>query len=135
MLNPAWMPQGMQPADYMRMCFAMIDTADAVAFLPGFSKSPGARLEAEYCFYTDKNTIMPDGESLETPNFSQKELTALKAVYSLAERNPLLKKGGTWIEDERNMETCQRIRLSEAMQLVCNMLYCSDNEEDPNEPG
>ena len=66
-LCPSWMPQGMQPADYMRICFAMIDTADVVAFLPGFSKSPGARLEAEYCFYTDKNTIMPEGESLETP--------------------------------------------------------------------
>lgn len=65
-LNPTWMPQGMQPADYMRICFAMIDTADVVAFLPGFSQSPGARLEAEYCFYTDKNTKMPDGESLET---------------------------------------------------------------------
>lgn len=64
-LNPSWMPQGLQPADYMRMCFAMIDTADVVAFLPGFSRSPGARLEAEYCFYVDKNTIMPDGESLE----------------------------------------------------------------------
>jgi len=64
-LNPCWMPQGLQPADYMRMCFAMIDTADVVAFLPGFSRSPGARLEAAYCFYVDKNTIMPDGESLE----------------------------------------------------------------------
>ena len=63
-LCPSWMPAGMQPADYMRICFAMIDTADVVAFLPGFSKSPGARLEAEYCFYTDKSTIMPDGESL-----------------------------------------------------------------------
>lgn len=30
MLNPSWMPQGLQPADYMRMCFAMIDTADVV---------------------------------------------------------------------------------------------------------
>lgn len=128
-LNPSWMPQGMQPADYMRICLAMIDTADVVAFLPGFSKSPGARLEAEYCFYTDKNTIMPDGESLETPNCSQKELTALKAVYYLAERNPRLKHGGTWVEDVHNMETCQRIPFCEAMQLVCNMLYCSDNEE------
>ncbi len=63
-LNPCWMPQGLQPADYMRMCFAMIDTADVVAFLPGFSNSPGARLEAAYCFYTDKSTKMPDGESL-----------------------------------------------------------------------
>ena len=33
-LNPAVLPSGMQPADYMRICFAMIDTADAVSFLP-----------------------------------------------------------------------------------------------------
>lgn len=128
-LCPSWMPAGMQPADYMRICFAMIDTADVVAFLPGFSKSPSARLEAEYCFYTDKNTIMPEGESLETPNCSEKELTALKAVYYLAERNPRLKYGGTWVEDVHNMETCQRIPFGEAMQLVCNMLYATDNEE------
>lgn len=128
-LCPSWMPAGMQPADYMRICFAMIDTADVVAFLPGFSKSPGARLEAEYCFYTDKNTIMPEGESLETPNCSEKELTALKAVYYLAERNPRLKHGGTWVEDVHNMETCQRIPFGEAMRLVCNMLYATDNEE------
>ena len=58
-LCPSWMPAGMQPADYMRICFAMIDTADVVAFLPGFSKSPGARLEAEYCFYTDSVKTAP----------------------------------------------------------------------------
>ena len=63
------------------------------------------------------------GESLETPKCSQKELTALKAVYYLAERNPRLKHGGTWVEDIHNIETCQRIHFVEAMQIVCNMLY------------
>ena len=55
MLNPSWMPQGMQKADYMRICFAMIDTADVVAFLPGYETSPGAQLELQYCCYIDKN--------------------------------------------------------------------------------
>ncbi len=54
-LNPAVLPAGMQPADYMRICFAMIDTADAVAFLPDHTRSPGAELELNYCCYTDKN--------------------------------------------------------------------------------
>ena len=54
-LTPTWMPIGMQPADYMRICFAMIDTADVVAFLPGYEASPGAQLEYAYCLYTDKN--------------------------------------------------------------------------------
>ena len=60
-LSPACMPEGMLPADYMRICFAMIDTVDVVVFLPGFRRSPGARLEAEYCLYTGKNTKMPEG--------------------------------------------------------------------------
>lgn len=54
-LNPAVLPGGMLSADYMRICFAMIDTADAVAFLPDFKQSAGAELEHAYCCYTDKN--------------------------------------------------------------------------------
>lgn len=54
-LTPTWMPTGMQPADYMRICFAMIDTADVVAFLPDFKRSAGARVEHTYCCYIDKN--------------------------------------------------------------------------------
>ena len=50
-LNPASLPEGMQKADYMRICFAMIDTADVVAFLPGYETSPGAQLEHLYCEY------------------------------------------------------------------------------------
>ena len=59
-LNPTWLPGGMQPADYMRICFAMIDTADVVAFLPGYETSPGAQLELQYCLYTDKSVRLPE---------------------------------------------------------------------------
>lgn len=62
-LAPSWMPQGMQPADYMRICFAMIDTADVVAFLPGYETSPGAQVEMQYCFYIDKDVKLPDDEA------------------------------------------------------------------------
>ena len=31
-LSPAVLPEGMSTADYMRICFAMIDVADKVAF-------------------------------------------------------------------------------------------------------
>ena len=54
-LTPAALPEGMWPADYMRICFAMIDTADAVAFLPGWGASVGAWVEHAYCCYIDKN--------------------------------------------------------------------------------
>ena len=53
-LNPARLPDGMDKADYMRICFAMIDSADLVALLPGWETSQGARLEADYCQYIGK---------------------------------------------------------------------------------
>lgn len=53
-LNPAELPEGMSPADYMRICFAMIDTADAVVFLSDAAESAGARLEMAYCEYIGK---------------------------------------------------------------------------------
>ena len=59
-LCPSWLPGGMLSADYMRICFAMIDTADVVAFLPGYETSPGAQLELQYCLYTDKSVRLPE---------------------------------------------------------------------------
>lgn len=59
-LNPAMLPEGMRPADYMRICFAMIDTADVVAFLPGYETSQGAQLELQYSRYTDKSVRLPE---------------------------------------------------------------------------
>ena len=59
-LNPAQMPKGMQKADYMRICFAMIDTADVVIFLPGYETSPVAQLELQYCLYIDKDVRLPE---------------------------------------------------------------------------
>lgn len=56
-LNPADLPEGMRPADYMKICFAMIDVADVVAFLPDWDQSRGARLEHDYCQYTSKTTM------------------------------------------------------------------------------
>lgn len=53
-LSPAWMPAGLLDSDYMRMCLAMIDTADMVVFLSDWQESPGARLEKQYCDYTQK---------------------------------------------------------------------------------
>jgi len=53
-LNPAELPEGMAPADYMRICFAMIDICDFAYFLPGWEDSPGAQLELNYCKYTGK---------------------------------------------------------------------------------
>ena len=53
-LNPADLPKGMRPKDYMCICFAMIDVADLVVFLPDAKDSAGARLEKAYCEYIGK---------------------------------------------------------------------------------
>lgn len=55
-LNPAALPEGMKPEDYMRINFAMIDVADRVLLLPDWIHSKGARLEKSYCDYIGKPT-------------------------------------------------------------------------------
>lgn len=56
-LNPAVLPEGMEPADYMRICTAMIDAADAVVFLPGAEQSPGSNVERAYAYYARKEIL------------------------------------------------------------------------------
>lgn len=56
-LNPAMLPEGLSRSEYMRICFQMIDIADAVAFIDGFLDSQGAKLELEYCKYIKKHAL------------------------------------------------------------------------------
>ena len=53
-LTPAVLPEGLTKGEYMRICFAMIDVADQVVFLPGWQDSAGAMLETDYCLYINK---------------------------------------------------------------------------------
>lgn len=55
-LNPAKLPDGLSKADYMRINFAMIDSADIVVFLDDWRDSDGAMLEHQYCNYIGKRT-------------------------------------------------------------------------------
>lgn len=55
-INPALQPEGMSNADYMRISFAQLDSADAVAFLPDWEDSKGAQLEHLWVEYTGKPT-------------------------------------------------------------------------------
>ena len=59
---------------------------------------------------------------------TEQEKTAMKAVLYLAEKNPRLRYGGTWVEDVRNMETCARISFAEAVRIIDRMLYGSIEE-------
>lgn len=56
-INPAVLPSGMDRADYGRICAAMLDSADAVCFLGDFGESRGAKVEYDYCQYTEKKII------------------------------------------------------------------------------
>lgn len=70
-LNPAALPDGMQPTDYMRICLAMIDIADAVAFLPDFKQSAGADVEHAYCYYINKSIRYLEDDMGNTPYAAQ----------------------------------------------------------------
>ena len=56
-LNPAQLPAGLSAADYTRICFSMIDSADVAAFLPSWAESRGAALEHAYCAYIGKEIL------------------------------------------------------------------------------
>lgn len=53
-LSPTRLPRGMSNEQYMRICLAMIDSADGVLLIPGWGNSEGAMVEQRYCHYTDK---------------------------------------------------------------------------------
>ena len=56
-LNPAVLPEGMEAEDYMRICTAMLDSADAIGLLGDWTDSPGAQLELHYADYVGKKTM------------------------------------------------------------------------------
>lgn len=56
-LNPAVLPEGLEKADYMRICLAMLDSADAIAPLLSWTRSDGAAIEVSLARYTGKKQI------------------------------------------------------------------------------
>lgn len=53
-LNPAKLPCGMNAADYIRICFSMVDSCDLVVMLENWKQSKGAKLERDYALYIGK---------------------------------------------------------------------------------
>ena len=56
-INPAILPEGLDSRDYMRICLAMLDSADAIALLPTWGHSGGAKIELALAEYTGKQVI------------------------------------------------------------------------------
>ena len=56
-LNPAILPDDLDRTDYMPICLAMLDAADAIYLLPNWADSPGAKLERAYAEYQGKVVI------------------------------------------------------------------------------
>lgn len=56
-ISPAVTLEGLKKADYMRICFAMLESADAAVFLPDWEDSPGAQLEKHWCEYVGKKMV------------------------------------------------------------------------------
>jgi len=59
-LNPAALPAGLDPSDYMRISLAMLESADVVVLLPDFEASEGATIEERYASYIEKAVYMYD---------------------------------------------------------------------------
>lgn len=56
-LNPATLPIGMEQRDYMRICLAMLDSADLLLQLPGWGKSAGAIAERTVAMKTGVESL------------------------------------------------------------------------------
>lgn len=56
-LNPATLPIGMENRDYMRICLAMLDSADLLLQLPGWGKSAGAIAERAVAMKTGVESL------------------------------------------------------------------------------
>lgn len=56
-INPARLPIGLDPSDYMRIGLTMLDAADAIYILPGWEDSRGTRMERHYARYQGKRVL------------------------------------------------------------------------------
>ena len=85
-LNPADLPAGTKPADYMRICFAMLDSADIVFFQSGWEESTGARLEFDYAKYIGKHIIAMKSDF---PDVSEDTIRAVNEMAEWLRNSPV----------------------------------------------
>jgi hypothetical protein len=59
-MNPAALPEGFDYADYMEICYKMIDACEAILCLNDWASSPGAMMEHVYATENNKNIYFID---------------------------------------------------------------------------
>ena len=56
-LNPAFLPKGLEECEYMRICLPMLSVCDAIYLLEGWEESEGAVIEYLLAMKTGKEVI------------------------------------------------------------------------------
>lgn len=59
-MHSANLPQGFSHAEYLYICFAMIDVCEAVYFMDGYSESEGSKKEFCYAALKNKQLLYED---------------------------------------------------------------------------
>ena len=60
-LNPAWMPDGLEDWEYFNIDFAMLGACDAIYMLKGWEKSNGAKKELGYAKIAGIKVLFEEG--------------------------------------------------------------------------
>lgn len=79
-INPAKLSQGLTPADYARICFAMIDSSNLVIFMSDYKESQGALLEMQYCKYIGKKWATFEEYKMQRQAWSTIQSSIMKSV-------------------------------------------------------
>jgi len=59
-LNPAFLPEGMEHDAYMPICYAMIDQSETIVFMNDWRKSDGAKVEMVHAINKNKRIVFEE---------------------------------------------------------------------------
>lgn len=64
-ITPTILPDGLEYAEYLHICYSLIDVAEGVYFLSNWTESAGAREEHRYACHTGKVLFFEPGKITE----------------------------------------------------------------------